>query len=110
MAGKSKKVTAVKTAYRPIPYGFRETIREALNLRGISTGRTRRPEGLFPSSARYEIAEVLKNVGIEALNNLKQLLSVCGFTYRFFRTTSLETTYDSKCFTSIFQEILTPST
>jgi 4-hydroxy-tetrahydrodipicolinate synthase len=48
-------------------YGFRETIKEALNLRGIPAGRTRRPGRVLPSSASKEIAEMLKNLGFEKL-------------------------------------------
>jgi dihydrodipicolinate synthase/N-acetylneuraminate lyase len=46
-------------------HGFREVIKEALTLRGIPAGRTRRPGKPLPASARDEIAEMLKNVGIE---------------------------------------------
>lgn len=46
-------------------FGFRETVKEALNLRGIRAGRTRRPGRLLPSSARSEVAQMLKHLGIE---------------------------------------------
>jgi len=44
-------------------YGFGETIREALKIRGIPAGRARRPGKLFPSSARNEITEMLRLTG-----------------------------------------------
>ena len=45
-------------------YGYREVIKEALNLRGVSVGKPRRPGAAISEEARSEIRDMLEKMGL----------------------------------------------